>query len=129
MTPEEKGVALSYVGRGNFHAERVAKTSILVPVTNMRSGYPVGAFKAVEKARQPALRIGNGCAAACAFGQGDGARTGSRVKKARPVLSSVLRPLREISFAILIPPFGAALLGAARSNFQERCRVRHSTPK
>jgi hypothetical protein len=35
--------------------------------------------------------------------EGEGARTGSRVKKARPVLSSVLRPLRETSFAIFIP--------------------------
>src|SRR5262245_28150198 len=35
--------------------------------------------------------------------EGEGARTGSRVKKDRPVLSSVLRPLRETSFAILIP--------------------------
>src|SRR5262245_12533350 len=35
--------------------------------------------------------------------EGEGARTGSRVKKARPVLSSVLRPLKEISFAIFPP--------------------------
>src|SRR5262245_23919268 len=56
---------------------------------------------------------------------GEGARTGSRVKKARPVLSSVLRPLRETSFAIFHPPLAPR---CSERLARTGCRVRHSTP-
>ena len=78
------------IGRRDFHAERVAEAGILVPIANMRSGHPVGTAEAIEKARQPALGIGNRSAAAGAFGEGDGARavTCSRIAFNRSAISS-----------------------------------------
>src|SRR5215468_8595650 len=75
MPPEQKGVAVGHVGCGDFNAERISEAGIFVPVTDVGRRYPVGTAKTVEKPRQPALRVGDGCSAAGAFGQSNGART------------------------------------------------------
>lgn len=75
MPPEQKGVAVGHVRRGDFNAERIAEAGIFVPVTDVGGGYPVGAAEAIEKTRQPAFGIRDGRSAAGAFGQRDGART------------------------------------------------------
>src|SRR5262249_24717721 len=75
MPPEQKGVAVGHVGCGDFNAERVTEAGILVPVTDVGRGYPVGTAETVEKPRQPALRVRDGCSAAGAFGQPTGPST------------------------------------------------------
>src|SRR5262245_32479528 len=75
MPPEQKGVAVGHVGCGDFNAERVTEAGILVPVTDVGRGYPVGTAETVKKPPQPALCVRDGCSAAGALGQRNGART------------------------------------------------------
>ena len=74
VAPEQKRAAVRHIGRRNFHAERVGKAGVLVPIADVSRRSPVGTAEAIEKPRQPALGIGNRSAAAGAFGEGHRAR-------------------------------------------------------
>ncbi len=47
VSPKQKSVAVRDVGRGNFDAEGVGETGILVPIANVGCRGPVGTAKAV----------------------------------------------------------------------------------
>src|SRR4030095_13303168 len=75
VTPEQKGVAVRQIGRRKFYPESISEAGVLVPITDVSCRDPVGTSKAVDKTRQPALRIGDRSSAPCALCQRHGART------------------------------------------------------
>src|SRR4029453_6426641 len=75
MTPEQKGVAVRQIGRRKCYPESISESGVLVPITDVSCRDPVGTSKAVDKTRQPALRIGDRSSAPCALCQRHGART------------------------------------------------------
>src|SRR4029077_2043377 len=91
MAPEQKGVAVRQVGRRKFYPERVSEAGVLVPITDVSCRDPVGTSKAVEKARQPALRIGYRSSAPRPFRQRHGARTISFADAIQPPRDVVQR--------------------------------------
>src|SRR4029077_8257057 len=91
MTPEQKGVAVRQVGRRKFYPESVGETGVLVPITDVSCRNPVGTSKAVDKARQPALRIGDRSSTPCAFRQRHSTRTISFADEIQPLRDVVQR--------------------------------------
>ena len=117
MPPEQKCAAVGDIRRRDFHAERVSKAGVLVPIADMRRRNPVGTAEAIEQARQPSLGIGYRGATTGAFGQGHRARTvtftngiqtrGDIVKRfipTHPLPSRVAVAFRSGSFERMIEP-------------------------
>jgi hypothetical protein len=75
MTPEQKGFAVGELRRREIGAKGKAEAGVAVPVAHVCGRDPVRTAQDIEETCQPAHRVINRSAAACALRQGDGLGT------------------------------------------------------